>query len=139
MTGRPTWMPPLLIWAARQTALAAADMELWLKNLSAVHDSQGGNFGGCIIAPKALKEIDDIVSKSSPQARRSMAFDQAASGKQVAGRIDGFATTPFIEKEFEVTAGDFTVKAIEAELQSLRRFAKPETAADLGNNLEGPD
>ncbi|HEY8749779.1 MAG TPA: SUMF1/EgtB/PvdO family nonheme iron enzyme [Tepidisphaeraceae bacterium] len=112
---------------------AASDMEWWLQNLPLYITRKGETSITAATLEKRLKEIDDIVAKSKPEAEDRATFDRAR--KQVAARIRAFAATPFIEKEFEEGLVASRQGALEADLQGLRRFARPETVKDLALNL----
>ena len=110
-----------------------ADIEWWLKNMPLYAVRRAETSVAAASLNKRLKDIDEIVAKSQPDSEDKASFDKTR--KQVVARIDTFANTPFIEKEFE--EGVVTAKrtAIEADLDSLRRFARPETVKDLSTNL----
>lgn len=106
-----TWLAAVPLYTVRQaeTSLAAAKLQ------------------------KRLKEIDETVAKTQPEAEDKQAYDKTRG--QIVARIDAFGRTPFIEKEFEDGLVSGRSGAIESELEALRRYARPETVADLTKNL----
>ena len=110
-----------------------ADIERYLNNLPLYSIRSTETALAAASMQRRLKDIDQAVLKSNPTDDDRTNFDHGK--QQVVTRIDAFARTPFIEKELE--DGSFATRkdAIELEIQGLRRFARPESIAELVKNL----
>ena len=110
-----------------------ADIESYLINLPLYSIRTTETSLAAAAMQKRLKDVDQMVLKSKPTDEDRSSFDHGR--EQVASRIDSFAKTAFIEKELE--DGSFATRkdAIELEIQGLRRFARPESVAELVKNL----
>jgi hypothetical protein len=110
-----------------------ADIERYLNNLSLYSVRTTETALATAAMEKRLKDIDQAVTKSHPTDDDRVGFDHGR--RQVISRIEAFGHTQFIEKELEDGSFATRKEAIELEIQGLRRFARPESIAELVKNL----
>jgi hypothetical protein len=110
-----------------------ADIERYLDNLPLYSIRTTETALATATMRKRLTEVEQAVSKSNPTDEDRGGFDHGR--QQVVSRIEMFGHTPFIEKELEDGSFSTRKEAIELEIQGLRRFARPESIADLVKNL----